>query len=185
VSGLQQLILKGSIESAVEFVEQLARLYRLSLENARQSFVPLKNELDALACYLMLQQALYADQFNYHIDVEGIADQETILIPPMLLQPFTENAILHGFTGQKEKGQLNIRIQKDHKALHCVIEDNGRGFQHVDNQFQKRPLSTIINRERLQILSRQTNTPAQLKIIDKKATTGLAGVRVELIVPYQ
>jgi hypothetical protein len=55
----------------------------------------------------------------------------------------------------------------------------------VDNHYQKRPLSTIINRERLQILSRQTNTLAQLKIIDKKATTGEAGVRVELIVPYQ
>jgi tetratricopeptide (TPR) repeat protein len=185
VFALQKLILKGNTNGATEFVERLTQLFRLSLENAQQPFVPLKNELDALASYLMLQQSLFANQFEYHIEVQGIADQKAILIPPMLLQPFTENAILHGFPGQKEKGQINISIQKDHKALHCVIEDNGRGFQVVDNQSQKRSLSTIINKERLKILSRQTKTPAHLKIIDKKATTGEAGVRVELILPYQ
>src|ERR1044072_6004714 len=103
----------------------------------------------------------------------------------MLLQPFTENAILHGFAGQREKGQINIRIQKNDKVLHCVIEDNGRGFQAVEDFGHKRPLSTIINKERLEILSRQTKTPAELKIIDKKATAGEAGVRVELMLPYQ
>jgi hypothetical protein len=57
-------------------------------------------------------------------------------------------------------------------------------LQTVDNDSQKQSLSTIINKERLKILSRQTKTPAQLNIIDKKETTGKAGVRVELIVPY-
>jgi LytS/YehU family sensor histidine kinase len=102
----------------------------------------------------------------------------------MLLQPFIENAILHGFAGQNEKGQINISIRKDHNALHCVIEDNGRGFQGAEDHYQKRPLSTVINRERLKILSRQTNTPSQVKIIDKNATTGKPGVRVELILPF-
>jgi tetratricopeptide (TPR) repeat protein len=185
VNGLQQLIQTGNTKGANDFVKRLTRLFRLSLENARQSFVPLKNELEALDCYLTLQQALFVNPFDYDIKVEGIADQKRILIPPMLLQPFTENAILHGFAGQKEKSRINISIQKNHKALHCVIEDNGRGFQCAEEHSQRRPLSTIINRERLEILSRQTRTLAQLKIIDKKATTGEAGVRVELIVPYQ
>jgi hypothetical protein len=124
-------------------------------------------------------------QFDYQIEVEGVAYQEDMLIPPMLLQPFTENAILHGFTGQKEKGQIRIRIQKNHKALHCIIEDNGRGFQGAEtNPYHKRPLSTLINQERLAILSRQTKTVAQLTIVDKKATGGEPGVRVELILPY-
>jgi tetratricopeptide (TPR) repeat protein len=184
VNGLQRLIRKGNTEGATEFVEQLALLFRLSLENARGPFVPLKNELDALESYLTLQQSLFDDQFDYHIKVKGITDQEAILIPPMLLQPFTENAILHGFNGQKEKGLINICIQKNHKALHCVIEDNGRGFQVVDNHSQKRPLSTVINKERLEILSRQTKTHAHLKVIDKKETDGVGGVRVELVVPY-
>jgi LytS/YehU family sensor histidine kinase len=179
------LIKKGNIEDATEFVQQLARLFRLSLENARQPFVPLKNELDALASYLTLQQSLFDDQFDFHIAVEGIASQEDILIPPMLLQPFIENAILHGFAAQKEKGQLNISIQKHHRALHCIIDDNGRGIQSVEELSQKQSLSTIINRERLEILSRQTRTQAQLNIIDKKSTIGKAGVRVELNIPFQ
>jgi LytS/YehU family sensor histidine kinase len=122
------------------------------------------------------QLSLFADQFDYRIEVEGIADQEAILIPPMLLQPFA---------GQKEKGQLNIKIKKNHKALHCVIEDNGRGFQDGGDNYPKRPLSTIINKERLEILGRQTKTDAHINIIDKKATTGEVGVRVELVLPYQ
>lgn len=184
VNGLQGLIKKGNIEGATEFIQRLARLFRLSLENARQPFVPLKNELDALASYLMLQQSLSDNQFDYEIRVEGVTDQEAVLIPPMLLQPFTENAILHGFVGQKEKGQINISIQKKQRALYCIIEDNGRGFQGVEDHYQKRSLSTVINKERLEILSRQTKTPAQLTIIDKKTTDGQAGVRVELILPY-
>jgi tetratricopeptide (TPR) repeat protein len=185
VNGLQQLIKKGNIEGANDFVQRLARLFRLSLENARQPFVPLKNELEALASYLMLQQSLFDDQFNYEIRVEGVSDQEAVLVPPMLLQPFTENAILHGFAGQKEKGHINITIKRVHKALHCIIEDNGRGFQGAEDHSHKRPLSTIVNRERLELLSRQTKTLAKLKIIDKKATTGKPGVRVELDLPYQ
>jgi tetratricopeptide (TPR) repeat protein len=185
VHELQQLVQKGNAEGVNEFVERLGQLFKLSLENAQQPFVPLKNELDALDCYLMLQQSLFANDFEYRIEVEGITDQEAILLPPMLLQPFTENAIVHGFAGQQEKGQINISIQKNEKALLCVIDDNGRGLQVAGNQSQKRSLSTIINKERLEILSRQTGTLAQLKVVDKKETTGKAGVRVELILPYQ
>ena len=186
MSGLQRLIKKGNIEGATEFIQRLARLFRLSLENARQPFVPLKNELEALEGYLQLQQNIFSDQFDYRIDVEDVPDQEEILIPPMLLQPFAENAILHGFAGQKEKGQINIHIKKNHRALYCIIEDNGRRFQGAEcNNYQKRPLSTVINQERLQLLSRQTRTVAKLTVVDKKATAGEPGVRVELILPYQ
>jgi hypothetical protein len=115
LSGLQRIIRKETTDDATRFVQQLVRLVRLSLENARQPFVPLKNELEALECYLQLQQTIFSDQFDYQIEVEGVPDQVQILIPPMLLQPFTENAILHGFTGQKEKGQINISLQKNHK----------------------------------------------------------------------
>ncbi|WP_165761303.1 sensor histidine kinase, partial [Niastella koreensis] len=185
VDGLQELIEIGNTRSAINFIQHLAELFRLSLENARQPFVPLKNELDALTSYLTLQQVLAGNQFDFHIDVGGIADQQVILIPPMLLQPFVENAILHGFDGQQEKGELNIQIQKINKVLLCVIDDNGRGLKDAGDQSQKRSLSTTINKERLEILSRQTNTRAQLKITGKKEITGKAGVRVELIVPYQ
>lgn len=185
ICGLQKFNRRGDTKGATKYVDQLGNLLLLSLKNARQPFVPLESELKALACYLTLQQELFGIVFDYHIEVAGTIDQHKTLIPPMLLQPFAENAILHGFTGLKEKGQLRITIQKDHNELHCIIEDNGLGLQTVDNQLQKRSLSTIINRERLDILSRQTKTRAQLQIIDKKATTGEAGVRVELVVPYQ
>ncbi|HEX6430049.1 MAG TPA: histidine kinase, partial [Niastella sp.] len=132
------------------------------------------------------QQTIFDYHFDYAIEVEGVSDQATILIPPMLLQPFAENAILHGFNDQEEKGRINICIKKTQRTLHCIIEDNGRGFQGAEiHDHHKRPLSTIINQERLAILSRQTKTVAQLTIVDKKAMEGKPGVRVELILPYQ
>lgn len=189
LGGLQSLIRQGNSEGAGKFIQQLSRLMRLSLENAGQPFVPLKNELEALENYLLLMQTLFCNQFDYLIEVEGLDDLEEILIPPMVLQPFTENAILHGFAGQEEKGQLNIRIQKNHKALHCIIEDNGRGFKRAEpnsyEPYHQRSLSTLINQERLAILSRQTKTAARLSIVDKKATAGEFGVRVELVLPYK
>ncbi|OQP63794.1 hypothetical protein A3860_22915 [Niastella vici] len=184
ISGLQGIIRAGETEGAILVVQQLGRLYQLSHANAREPFVSLNKELDALTSYLKLQQILFYNGFDYHIDVEAMP--EGIMIPPMLLQPFAENAILHGFAGQQEKGQINIHIKKDNSVLYCIIEDNGSGFQGVEtNHNQKRSLSTLINQERLQILSRQTKTAAKLTIVDKKATTGESGVRVELIVPYR
>jgi tetratricopeptide (TPR) repeat protein len=186
VNGLQALIRKGNTDEAARFVKRLERLFRLTLENARQPFIPLKNELEALVCYLQLQQTLSDNQFDYEIEVEGVNNQAKILIPPMLLQPFAENAIFHGFTNLKEKGRINICIKKTHSALHCMIDDNGRGFQEAEiNEHHKQSLSTIINQERLAILSRQKKTVAQLTIVDKKATEGKPGVRVELMLPYQ
>jgi tetratricopeptide (TPR) repeat protein len=186
VNKLKNLIHKENTDAAAQFVQRLGRLFRLSLENARQPFVSLANELEALENYLQLQQTLSNDQFDHEITIEGVSDPESILIPPMLLQPFVENAILHGFTNQKEKGRINISINKTHSALHCIIEDNGRGFQVTEmNGHHKRPLSTVINQERLAILSRQTKTAAQLTIVDKNAMAGETGVRVELVVPYR
>jgi LytS/YehU family sensor histidine kinase len=183
VSEVQEIIRKGDTDGAIRFVQELTRFFRLSLENARQPFVQLKNELEALEGYLQLQQTI-SQQFDYQIEVEGVACQKDVLIPPMLLQPFTENAILHGFRDQKEKGLINICIKKTNRTLHCIIEDNGRGFQGSEIQgHPKRPLSTVINQERLAILSRQTKTVAKLTIVDKKAE-GERGVRVELIIPY-
>jgi len=187
VGVLQAIIRQGDTGRAVWFVQQFVRLLRLSLENTRHPFVPLNKELEALTCYLQLQQNIFIDRFDYRIDVVDVPEQEEILMPPMLLQPFAENAIMHGFAGQQEKGQINIRIQKDDKALHCVIEDNGRGFQGAEtNLYRNRPpLSTLITQERLAILSRQTKTVARLRVVDKKAEEGKRGVRVELILPYQ
>jgi tetratricopeptide (TPR) repeat protein len=185
VSCLKGLIREGNTDEATPFVERLAQLFWLSLENARQPFVALKNELQALVCYLQLQQTLLNHRFDYAIEVEGMSDEATIMIPPMLLQPFAENAILHGFKDQPEKGQINICIKKTHNTLHCIIEDNGRGFQGAEKHgHHKRSLSTAINQERLAILSRQTKTVAKLTIVDKKAAGGEPGVRVELILPY-
>jgi len=178
------LIRKNNSEGAIQFLQQLAKLIRLSLENARESFVPLKSELAALESYLSLQKTLFENQFDYSIQIEGVKNEEGVLIPPMLIQPFTENAILHGLAGEKEKGEINIRISRNKNSLRCIIEDNGRGFQEAEKNKFSRSLSTVINQERLVILGKQTRSKADLKIINKQESKNGRGVRVELLIPF-
>ncbi len=149
----------------------------------RQSFVPLKEEVAALENYLSLQSMRFEGSFDYRIEVYEWYEEDNLLIPPMLLQPFVENAILHGLKQIDHKGHISIEIRKDLHLLHCVIEDNGRGLQPVTHQ-GKASLSTLITRERLDILSRQTRQPAGITVTDRKEEQQ-QGTRVELTIPFK
>lgn len=180
---LQSYIRNQESEKAVRYLNQFARLLRVSLENSRQSFVPLKEEVAALENYLSLQSMRFEGSFDYHIEVYEWYEEDDLLIPPMLLQPFVENSILHGLKQIDHKGHIRIEIRKDQHLLHCVIEDNGRGLQPATHQ-GKPSLSTLITRERLDILSRQTRQPAGITVTDRKEKQQ-QGTRVELTIPFK
>ncbi|WP_346319625.1 histidine kinase [Chitinophaga sp. YIM B06452] len=183
LSVLQSFIRNDEREKSIRYLNKFAKLVRISLENARESFVPLKDEVTALESYLSLQLMRFEGSFEYNLDVYEQYEEDGLLIPPMLLQPFVENAILHGMRRLERKGVITIRIKRGPHVLHCVIEDNGRGLQ-PEKQEEKTSLSTVITQERLSMLSKQTKRPASLRIIDKKAENG-EGIRVELDIPFR
>ena len=181
---LQNLIRTNGAENAIGYLSHLAKLMRFNFENASENFVLLKNETDALESYLNLQKLYRPDLFEYQLELYKRYEEDEIYIPPMLLQPFVENAIEHGFSNIDYSGMLLIKIEKRKYSLHCVIEDNGKGRKDV---FKKdgRTRSTHINEERLSILAKQTGKAAGLSIIDKKAENQGKGVRVEIEIPFR
>lgn len=183
LSVLQSFIRNDEREKSIRYLNKFAKLVRISLENARESFVPLKDEVTALESYLSLQLMRFEGSFEYSLDIYEQYEEDGLLIPPMLLQPFVENAILHGMRRLERKGVISIRIERGPHVLHCVIEDNGRGLQ-PEKQEEKTSLSTVITQERLSMLSKQTKRPASLRIIDKKTENG-EGIRVELDIPFR
>lgn len=184
LSVLQGLIRKDEKEQSIRYLSQFARLLRISLENARESFVPLRDEVEALTHYLSLQQVRFQNVFAFSVVTwDGYEEEsEELLIPPMLLQPFAENAVQHGMQGMEDnKGLIDIHIEKRDAVIVFTISDNGSGMRHKDLAAPvKRSLSTVITTERLDMLGRQTGQPASLTISENERS----GVRVQLLIPY-
>lgn len=166
---------------AINYLTKLGKITRLMLENAREGFVYLRKEIEILELYLSLYTVHLNGRLSYEISVYDKYEEDDILIPPMLLQPFVENALQHGFNRQAN-GSVSLVIEKRNSTLLCIIEDNGSGLEEMPNQ-KKRSLATVITQERLQVLQSQLGRPASLEIIDKKQSGG-QGLKVVLTIPF-
>jgi len=182
LSALQGLIADGNNQKAAGYLSLFGKLLRTILENSRDNLVPLRQEIDALEDYLQLQQLRFGHSFTYFINIRGFDnDEEDVLIPPMLLQPFVENAIHHGKIASNG-GYVKIEVTKGNRVLVCVIEDDGIGLSaahRVQNGSQS--MSTNIVRERLRILGKERRLSASLNI--KQGASG-SGTVVNLVIPF-
>jgi hypothetical protein len=183
MSSLQSLILENKNQESANYLAKFARLLRLSLEHSRKKYVPFAEEKEAIDNYLQLQKLRFGDLFNYTIE-ENIANKNEILVPPLMIQPFVENAIYHGFSGIDYTGVLSIRFSIEDTFVQCTITDNGIGLHSKSKhqQTQKSSLSTIITKERLQVLTNQKNISGLVEIGNN--TNNERGTMVVLKMPF-
>lgn len=179
---LQSQIRSNENEKAIKYLNQFAKLLRVSLENSREGFVDLRDETEALRNYLSLQAMRFEDLFDYTVTVYDGYKEDDVKIPPMLLQPFVENAVHHGMSNIDYKGHIAVTISKQGKILHCTIIDNGNGLK-PQKQHDKRSLSIQITRERLAALSKETGAEASINITSAERKAG--GTLVELFIPFK
>ena len=128
------------------------------------------------------------DKFDYRIEVADNVDADEIQIPSMIIQPFVENAIWHGISFLKEKGQIIIRfMKKDDKSLDVIIEDNGIGMKRSETfsakQEKNRHLGMELTRKRLEILGKKFSVATSLKFSELFPGNPNPGTRVEMVVP--
>ncbi len=167
---IQHYILNKSTRLALNQLSALATLMRLILENSRQEFIPFSKELQTLHLYLDLQQERFAGQFDYQLETDPALEAEDLSIPPMMMQPFIENAIEHGFKGLKEKGLITVRYKLENSVLRCEVEDNGIGIEaslNAKTGTEHQSLGLSITLQRLRILESKHKMKAQFEIIDK------------------
>jgi len=182
LSVMQNLIHNHENAKAILYLQQFAGLLRASLENSRENYVPLHDEIEALRNYISLQAMRFEDAFDYSIQLYEGYEQDNIIIPPMLLQPFVENAIYHGIRGVRHKGSIDIHISRQEGSLYCTITDNGPGLQEKAATSRK-SLAVRIARERLEIASKETGHTASVSVQNRQGET--TGVVVELMIPYK
>ena len=159
LNSVNNFIAKSDERSANRYLSDFSTLMRAVLENSDEDFIPLSKELELLELYTKLEHSRFSDKFDYRITVDEDIDIDAFQIPPMLLQPYIENAIWHGLRYREDKGFLKIELkQKDKLALEISITDNGIGRKNsaaLKTQNQKKQKSKGMGniKKRIEILN--------------------------------
>ncbi|MCB0759870.1 MAG: histidine kinase, partial [Flavobacteriales bacterium] len=167
LNSISAFIRQQEPEKAHDFVARFGRLMRLVLENSRKAEVPLVRDLEALGIYLELEQARSGDMFDFLITIDPAIDQEELLVPPLVLQPFVENAVWHGMFGKEGRGKVEIDIRMRGGGLVTTISDDGIGMpKDRAASTGGRSLGTVITKERLDQLAEQKGRPAGFRYLE-------------------
>ena len=189
ISSIGAIISDYSVTEAKDYVGSFGQLLRKVLQSAREPFIKLHEELSILDIYMKLQQQKLMNGFDYRIKVDESIYPDTVNIPPMLLQPFVENSIIHGFGNKAPGALLTLKVKDCGDHFTVIIEDNGMGREKSKLISQKRKdyKSTGLDniRSRIQLINQIYKCRIHLNIIDLYNEKGEAkGTRVELIFPY-
>lgn len=162
LNSINSFIIEHKTDEASEYLTTFSRLMRDILDNSKHTSIPLYKELQTLKLYLSLEATRLEHVFDYHIKVNKNVSQETLKVPPLILQPFAENAIWHGLRNKEKKGLLEILISlEDENTLHIVIKDNGIGRKaaatFMVSQFKHKSYGVDITSSRLRLLSSESS----------------------------
>ena len=168
------------------------------LLNSQKKLIALEDELEMLRLYLDMERMRFKNAFDYHITTTNAVESMPIFVPPLLLQPFCENAVWHGLMhlpdrqeGKDLPGHLNIELYEEQNILHCIITDNGVGRKKAATFKSKsaekdKSLWLKITKERLSLLNQGTTGGTFYEIEDVTDEQGnAAGTRVKLQIHYK
>jgi len=128
LASIQNFVINENSDQASIYLSRFSQLVRNILDNSVEEYVPLEKEINTIENYLELQKVRYAGKFDYQITVDEKIDQENMLIPPMLAQPFIENAIEHGIKHKATPGHIGIRFHLQDGLIRFEVEDDGVGI---------------------------------------------------------
>jgi len=189
LNSIQGYIANNNTTEAKWYLSKFAKLMRLILDNAKEEFIPLSDEIYILENYLVLEKMRMNDKFEYTVTCEEGLDTDAIELPPMIIQPFAENAIQHGLKRKDGKGLLDIRFRIKDSLLICEITDNGIGrlaASELKNKSAAEHKSSAIRitEERLKRFGKESNHSASIDIIDLKDADGAdCGTKVIINIP--
>ncbi len=191
LSSIQSFIFESNPVEAGSYLSRFAELIRSILYNSREEYITLENEIKTLKNYFELQQLRYNHKFDFEIDVDPMLDIEEISIPPMLAQPFIENAVEHGIKYIEDNGLITVSFTLMENSIMLIVEDNGIGIKAAKNMKNKKgsehkSLATIITRERIEILNKgKRKKRYSMQVNETTDVSGkVDGTRVKLIIPF-
>lgn len=191
LNSINRFILQNNKSLASEYLTKFSRLIRYILQNSEQTQIPLSNELQALELYLELESVRFEQHFSYSLTVDPRLDTEEVMVPPLIIQPYCENAIWHGLMHKEEKGQLDIFITREGSQLQYIIRDDGIGRAKAKALKSKsgnthKSMGMHITAGRMDLLRKNGPHLASIKINDLVYPDGAAaGTEVILKIPLR
>jgi tetratricopeptide (TPR) repeat protein len=190
LSSVQEYIAINEPLQAQVFLTRFASLMRSILENSRQQFIPLDEEIESLKLYMDLEKQRFNNRFDYKV-VNRVEEPEFVMVPPMLVQPFVENAIIHGFPHNNSGYELTIGYEQVGDLIQITIGDNGIGRSTSGNRNEHTKkehvsLGTTVVAERIALLNQELKCKASVLYQDLTNADGNAcGTRVLLTLPFK
>ncbi|WP_106793836.1 histidine kinase [Aquimarina sp. Aq78] len=185
LNSVNTFIATSDERTANRYLTDFSLLMRAVLENSEEDFIPLEKEIELLRLYVQLEHFRFQDKFEYTVEVDPEIDINEYMIPPMLLQPYVENAVWHGLRYKTEKGLLSIRFQKEtSESIEIIITDDGIGrkkSKELKTQNQKLQKSRGMGniKKRIAILNKMYKDKVDVFISDLEDNT--EGTQVKLI----
>ncbi len=188
---IDNFILKKESEQASHYLNQFAKLIRQILNQSKQNSITLANEIKWLKIYVELEQLNIENGFEFTVTVENNIDLNEVEIPPMILQPFIENAIRHGLAPKQGAKKLSVHFNMNENNLECTIEDNGIGREAALELKRKKTegyesKGLEVTSERLDILKTRIEENSSIEFFDLFDQSGNAsGTKVIIRIPIE
>jgi LytS/YehU family sensor histidine kinase len=189
LNSINRFILQNDRAQASEYLTKFSKLVRMILQNSQASLITLESELESLDLYLNLESLRFNYHFDYKITVPKDLDKEVLQVPPLILQPYVENAIWHGLMHKEEKGHLNIDISENDDHLFLKIRDDGVGREKAKAMASKsatkhKSMGLRITENRIAILQKNGSRESPVTIHDLVSDDGTAaGTEVIIKMP--
>jgi len=162
---------------------------RLILQNSQSALIPLESEIESLQLYLELEAVRFDHHFEFKINVEDELDTDIIRVPPLIIQPYAENAIWHGLMHKQEKGHLSVEAEQNGDNLFLKITDDGIGRKQASQLASKsatrhKSMGLRITADRISMLQKQNGNSSSVTINDLVNPDGSpAGTEVIIKIP--
>jgi hypothetical protein len=190
LNSIQQYIFDQDIFAANKYISGFAKLIRATLQNSSKPFISLPDEISYLSGYLSLEKLRFKEKMDYSIEVDQEINDETYIIPPMLIQPYVENSMRHGLRHKVEgKGFITIKFRKAGDRVFVAVEDNGIGRKKAGSfktrehiEYQSKGMS--LTADRIRMMNAKYNDSILIDVIDLEDDTGKpTGTRVVMEFP--
>ncbi len=191
LNSIQSQIGTGNDKEARYYLAKFSRLMRQILDNSRNTTITLEEEINTLENYLLIEKFCNGDRFDYSIKLSENLEKDFIRIPPMIVQPFVENAIKHGMRnadGTAIRGKIELHFEDKKQYILCTIIDNGIGrekaaeLNKLSKETYHRSTALNVTQERLELMSDEEQSKA-IEIIDLYENNLPCGTKVILRIP--
>jgi ligand-binding sensor domain-containing protein len=187
LNSIENFMMKNEKRLASSYLNKFARLVRMILDSSRNELVPIIRDMEALQLYVDLEQLRFNNKFSFHMQIDPVLRDSDHRVPSLLIQPYVENAIVHGLAHSEKDGlRLSIAAWLDGEYVNYLIEDNGIGRQlsamyNRQNKPHHKSVGLKITEERINIFNQQQRAKGHVSIVDLHDQDGLAtGTRVEI-----